>query len=680
MKSNYHYTKFYRVCQASKFIDQRKKEHEFQQGQLINIEQFNFTIDYLDELICRGILCDPMESASQIEITIAPPMTKTKRVGIWLSTSKWYSGGRIHIYQYAHSLALNGHEVFLITDDQPRWISDYPACRSIRIIINGKSKIPEDLDLIVTDSKNNLGAQAKYYKDRHKNIPFICFNFETPNWVKEYVPDYAERLHSPKEIFQAADYYIANSRLSAKYLKEWLEKPNACCFVIPPAVNDYMINKTVSYNRPKRPYIVWSSRSASYKGSQLVVDSIFSLPFPMDLVTFSDIKHIKYNRDHQVLIYKGVEDKIKYDLYKNAKVILAPSLFEGYGMVPGEALSTGTPCIVYDLPVLRQEYGEWDGLHYIEWDNKSKFKAKVKDILSNPKKEACRTILQSHSMGAMRKTLESLPLHSFERPSISAQLICYWGLLTQSIESIYPYVDEINVAFGPVEHAEQINDGSLAKLQSYPDPEHKIKIEIRENWKNKQEMRQWCSNQSTGNYNLVLDGDEIWVGFESLLNNIPFIYTPPWINFWHDSNHWVHGGRNRWGDKLNPYGSRCPHYRFSWWRKSYSWKKHHALPCDASGEYLINKTDMIIPGCYIYHLGHALSKEVMEKKHSFYLDRDGHDKSRQQRQDAWHNWDGSLGKCGDGIIEFVTWEKPKIIERAFQELLEIKPKKRRRKK
>ena len=39
-------------------------------------------------------------------------------------------------------------------------------------------------------------------------------------------------------------------------------------------------------------------------------------------------------------------------------LVVAPSIMEGFGMVPLESLAVGTPCVAYELPVLRQNYGD----------------------------------------------------------------------------------------------------------------------------------------------------------------------------------------------------------------------------------------------------------------------------------------------------------------------------------
>ena len=48
---------------------------------------------------------------------------------------------------------------------------------------------------------------------------------------------------------------------------------------------------------------------------------------------------------------------------KNCKAFLFPSFYEGFGIPPLEAMSTGCPVIVSDIPVMHEIFG--DSVHYI---------------------------------------------------------------------------------------------------------------------------------------------------------------------------------------------------------------------------------------------------------------------------------------------------------------------------
>ncbi|KKM89242.1 hypothetical protein LCGC14_1250680 [marine sediment metagenome] len=637
---------------------------------------------------------EPVEipfSNPDARIPSMPSRTRGKRVGIWLTTSNYYSGGRIHLYQLAWCMADAGAEVFLVTNAHPKWAKDYPKPKlgRIHIVLEGHRQAPDDLDLLITDSKGDLGMGVLRYQAKHPRAPVATMNFETPNWIKDFAPYKEKTLSHDRSVFEKADVLLANSRESLKYLREWLgtDKPG---HVLPPAVNTTAadLREDVPEALSGRPFAVWSARPEKYKGADVAVRSILELDIPFDLMLFGSTKVAGQSTDkHKLVPLGGRSDAAKFTLMRNAHMVLAPSKFEGFGMVPMEALASGTPVVARDLPVYREEYAGIDGgMIYVPRGDDDAFVRKVREVALAPKREVDPAPVRERlGMKAMARKTEGIPYHSMRRKRVSAQLIAYWGFLPESLESIYPHVDEILVAFGRVPKAQVVDDGSLERLRAFPDPDKKIRIEVRNDWKDKKRMREWCSRQSTGNYQLVLDGDEVWVGLDEWIDEaIPF-GCPRWMNFWHDDRHWVYDSNKllglRWGFKIGAYGSYCPHYRWSWWRPSYFWA-HHSKPADRSKNSLHTKatdedassylvTAEKVPDCVIYHFGHCLPREIMEAKHEFYLKRDGADPGRVNRKTAWMNWKGELGDCGDGIIEQVTWNIPDIVKRAYAGMKEL---------
>jgi len=674
-------------CRAYKDFEwhnQRNEPVEIKKGQYVDIiNKFD-----LDKLMANGFV-GPVEYSFDKKISygnFSKPYARTKRIGIWLQTTTHYSGGRIHMYEYALCSAMLGSEIWLITNAFPMWRKDFPEHPNLRIALEGKDSVPPDLDLIVTDSKQQLGKKALRYKQEHPLVPFICFNFETPNWVAHFDKEYASKLSTPKDVFQHADYYIANSEPSKKYLMEWLGNPDKECGILPPAVNTYAVKQIeqngAHINMPNRPYAVYSARPAKYKLGNLAIKAIWELDIPFDLVVFGTINRLPQDTHmHKIHMYQGRSDVEKYTLMKNAQMTLAPSKFEGYGMVPGESMSVGTPAVVFDLPVLRYAYG--NDLIYVKWGDEKAYIEKVKEVAKTPKHKLInpaikKKITREHGLSDMQSRIDNnLKYHAIKRKSISAHMICYWGFIPESIEAVYDYVDEINIAYGPTALTKNMGvkpDGSLEKIKAFPDPDNKIKLKIEDVWQNKLEMRNWCARNSGGNWHMLLDADEIWVGLDKWIeSDFPFS-APRWVNFWHNENYWIYDSAKlcgrRWGKKVKPHGSVCPHYRWSWWRNSYKFIKHPVL-ADAEDRPLHLPDKIIVegvPSCIIYHLGHALPKHTMKAKHDFYLKRDGADAGRIKRKDVWHNWNGKTGDFGDGIIEKVNWELPAIIQKAFRNL------------
>ena len=95
----------------------------------------------------------------------------------------------------------------------------------------------------------------------------------------------------------------------------------------------------------------------------------------------------------QNLLFTGyLSDGEMKALMKQAKAFLFPSLYEGFGIPPLEAMSVGTDCIVSDIPVHREILG--GAVHYIDPRNAdTDLDSVLKEELTETKEE----VLQKYS-------------------------------------------------------------------------------------------------------------------------------------------------------------------------------------------------------------------------------------------------------------------------------------------
>ena len=60
------------------------------------------------------------------------------------------------------------------------------------------------------------------------------------------------------------------------------------------------------------------------------------------------------------LIFTGkVDDKTLKKIMSEAKVLIQPSLYEGFGIPPLESMYLGTPVILSDIPVFKELYSDF---------------------------------------------------------------------------------------------------------------------------------------------------------------------------------------------------------------------------------------------------------------------------------------------------------------------------------
>lgn len=118
----------------------------------------------------------------------------------------------------------------------------------------------------------------------------------------------------------------------------------------------------------------------------------------------------KYNAEDYVKLMGFVKDEEIADLYKNSIAFVFPTLSEGFGLPPMEAINAGTFAVMSDIPVLKEVYQ--DTVDYFDpFDVHSIKEALLKTLsLSNDvrdkKIKAVKKFLKRYSWNKMaRETL-----------------------------------------------------------------------------------------------------------------------------------------------------------------------------------------------------------------------------------------------------------------------------------
>jgi len=88
----------------------------------------------------------------------------------------------------------------------------------------------------------------------------------------------------------------------------------------------------------------------------------------------------------RIVAVEGAEAAEIRDLYARARAFVFPSLIEGFGIPPVEALHAGIPTVCSDIPVLREVCG--DAAIYADPLDPADFAGKVRGLLASPRSEA----------------------------------------------------------------------------------------------------------------------------------------------------------------------------------------------------------------------------------------------------------------------------------------------------
>jgi glycosyltransferase involved in cell wall biosynthesis len=663
------------------------------------------------------------------QLQLGDVMAGRQRVLVWLRLSRHYSGGRIHICQMAWCLAANGHDVTICSEDaRPAWLDDYPARDNLHFLRGEPDHVP-DWDVVICEGKHPTSRRALRLA-HERAIPLIAWNFETPNWCAEHhqglARDYAHH-DQYRDVYAGADLVLCNSDLSARYFREWLDLGDQCppVQVLPPAVNDHAIDEAQKLELPEplrgRRYVVACGRGVPHKRWDLAWRVAREYPGQMDLVAIGTCTEHPGSTDpqHKIHRFDGVNDATKYRLMMDAEAVLAPSEFEGWGMVIAEARCVGAPGVGWKLPVTMDEHGPGSGWDFVPCDaDDDEFVAKAHTIAQTPTAKLGKNsplYRKRHGLEKMRFQLGHLQYcaggepHCFYVPWLNTRsqfggiritaIMNAWfcgPTVKAALASIYGHVHEIIIAYGREAIWEWPEDDTLQQIEAFPDPERKIRmvrapfnlwhgaITTRDQAGEDScriAMRKACLRHATGNYLLILDGDEIWTGFEHYVKALrdgrirggaPLAVTP-----WHDLDHHIltPGRPARWGQPVREIGLDCrvqgaiwPHVRCVPWRYSNQWKTH-VFPTDHTGRPLWSRDDNVATvrdlrdACVLYHLGHCLPRARMAAKKQFYAAVEGH--TAQER--AWLDWNGQCGPVPgeQGVVERIDWHVPDLVREVW---------------
>ena len=225
----------------------------------------------------------------------------------------------------------------------------------------------------------------------------VLLNFETPNWYNKLSP--VKRDPSLWNSWKYCGYYasliLSSTNESNKFAKQYYSKLGDetwfdYCY---PSINSIVADSVAETRREKRIIVLTRFINAEHKGGLNISDLVCEEMRGYTLVLLIGVGEIspgvlKRVRDSageygvNIEVKRRLTDYEKFFEIKRSSLMLFPSFFEGFGLPPVEALYCNTPCIAFDLPVLK-EVNE-DRLIYVEPGNWSHFRNKIGEILKDP--------------------------------------------------------------------------------------------------------------------------------------------------------------------------------------------------------------------------------------------------------------------------------------------------------
>lgn len=291
-------------------------------------------------------------------------------------------------YELCKALINDGVEITILAPRRIR--KEYKLnCRIIKVgFFPGLFWEHIELALFLLLHKNplliNFGSPGPlFYKNRIVSIHDISF-YVNPEWFSWSYSKYY-KLITP--VFtRLSKKIITVSEFSKNEIANKLNINREKIVVISNAVSKNLKVTTSEINNKKEKYILTVSSLDPRKNLIRLVDAynISGIKNDVKLIIVgkgSSMFNIKITEDLLNNSIGYVSDEELATLYKNAALFVYPSLYEGFGIPPLEAMSLGCPVVLSDIPVFREIFG--DAVHYVDPFNKDSISEGILHVLSD---------------------------------------------------------------------------------------------------------------------------------------------------------------------------------------------------------------------------------------------------------------------------------------------------------
>lgn len=211
-----------------------------------------------------------------------------------------------------------------------------------------------------------------------------------PSWFsKSYY--YIYNLLTPI-VAKNAKKILTVSNYSKMEIERILQIPSEKITVVYNAVSEEFINKAnfIMEKNTSQPYLlaVFSLDPRKNLESLILAYNKSELDIPLLIIGGGNsvFGEIKYNSDKNIHILGRVTDEELVAYYKNASLFIYPSLYEGFGLPPLEAIMCGCKKILLsDLEVFHEIYG--DNVNYANGNDVDSLSLAIKETLNKEDKK-----------------------------------------------------------------------------------------------------------------------------------------------------------------------------------------------------------------------------------------------------------------------------------------------------
>lgn len=240
---------------------------------------------------------------------------------------------------------------------------------------------------------------------------FLTPNFNIPMGIK--IPIYAF-IHDVvfldiKELTSKVGYYIRRYYLKravniaekiftvSKFSKERIAfhfKKAKNIIIAPCAIKNKLINYSPQKVSILKEFIIFVGNIKPHKGLDTLVKGwkyAREKGFDKQLIIVGEKEGFKtklsnedFLKDKDIIFTGRISDEQLYDYISNAAILVQPSIYEGFGLPPLEALYLGTTCLLSDIDVFKELYSDFQNCYSFKKENIKDLGEKLLSI--SPKK------------------------------------------------------------------------------------------------------------------------------------------------------------------------------------------------------------------------------------------------------------------------------------------------------
>ena len=170
------------------------------------------------------------------------------------------------------------------------------------------------------------------------------------SWYKFMVP----------RICRNSQHIFTVSGFSKKEIVKKYNIPESKITVIPNGLPDFSFDDSI---RIEGDYVLLTSVENPRKNAQWILENLDSITAKgLKLVvlrtTSGAFNSVNISEHESVISFENLPAAAYFYLLKNARALLYPSLYEGFGIPVLESLCLGTPVVATNLEVFRESFGE----------------------------------------------------------------------------------------------------------------------------------------------------------------------------------------------------------------------------------------------------------------------------------------------------------------------------------